>query len=137
MRGHALVQLVVIALVAPATNVDGEAPASTVAALPTAEPSVDVAGVDVAFLPGQQLVRRGEYAEAAQFYADVASQNAALAPRALLLQARATLADGDPDTAEALVQQSLADHPNSDQTANAYFALEQIRRSAGNCSGAL
>jgi peptidoglycan lytic transglycosylase len=132
MRGHALVLLVVIALVVPATRVDGDAPAATVAGLPSADP-----GVAAALQPGLQLMRRGDYAQAQQFYADAASQNGALAPCALLLQARAALADPDTDSAEALVQQVLSDHPGSDQTANAYFALEQIRRAAGNCSGAL
>src|SRR5262245_44392484 len=132
MRGHALVLLVVIALVVPATRVDGDAPASTVAALPSADP-----GVDTALQPGMQLARRGDYVQAQQFYADAASQNAALAPRALLLQAKAALADGDTDSAEVTVHQVLSDYAGSDQTANAYFALEQIRRAAGDCSGAL
>jgi peptidoglycan lytic transglycosylase len=129
MRGHALVLLVVIALMAPATRAGGAHPT---AALPPAD-----ASVDTALQPGLQLVRRGDYAQAEQFYADQASQNANLAPRALLLQARAALADGDTPTAEGLVQQVLADYPNSNQTANAYFTLEQVRRTAGDCAGAL
>src|ERR1051326_1105741 len=129
MRGHALVLLVVIALMAPATRAGDAHPT---AVLPPAD-----AAVDTALQPGLQLVRRGEYAQAEQFFADQASLNANLAPRALLLQARAALADGDTADAESMVQQLLADYPNSDQTANAYFALEQIRRTAGDCAGAL
>ena len=119
MRGHALVLLVVIALVAPASR------------------AVSDGTTDAAFAPGQQLVRRGALGQAEQFYADLAAQNANLAPRAVLLQARAALADGDTSTAEGLIQQLFADYPNSDQTASAYFALEQIRRASGDCGGAL
>ncbi|MBV9578472.1 MAG: transglycosylase SLT domain-containing protein, partial [Chloroflexi bacterium] len=72
-----------------------------------------------------------------QYYADLAKQDSSVAPRAMLLQARAALAAGDSKTAEALVQQLFNEYPNTDQTANAYFALEQIRRSAGDCTGAL
>jgi soluble lytic murein transglycosylase len=133
MRGHVLVLLVVIALIAPATRAGGGASRM---ALPPAEAAADAA-VDAALQGGQQLMRRGDYARAEQFYADVASQNPSLAPRALLLQARASLIDGDPAGAESLVQQMLADYPSSDQIANAYFALEQIRRAAGDCTGAL
>jgi soluble lytic murein transglycosylase len=133
MRGHVLVLLVVIALIAPATRAGGGA---SMQALPLAEVAAD-APADAALEGGQQLVRRGDYAQAEQFYADVANQNPSLAPRALLLQARAALSDGDPSGAESLVQQLLADYPNSDQTANAYFGLEQIRRAAGDCAGAL
>ena len=128
MRGHALVLLVVIALMAPATRAGGAHPT---AALPPTD-----ASVDAALQPGLQLVRRGEYARAEQFYADQAS-DPGVAPRALLLEARATLADGDTAGAEGLVQQLLAGYPNSNQIANAYFALEQIRRTAGDCTGAL
>ena len=49
------------------------------------------------------------------------SSDRRVAPRALLLQARAALADGDTDTAEAVLQQLLNDYPSSDQTAAAYF----------------
>jgi soluble lytic murein transglycosylase len=133
MRGHVLVLLVVIALIAPATRAGGGA---SMTALPPAEVAADAAA-DPALQGGQQLVRRGDYAQAEQFYADVASQNPSLAPRALLLEARTSLIDGDPSAAESLVQQLLADYPSSDQVANAYFALEQIRRAAGDCSGAL
>ena len=129
MRAHALVLLIVVALVAPSTRAGG---ARGTAALPPAN-----AAAEAALQPGEQLVRRGDYAQAEQFYADAASQNASIAPRALLLQARATLADGDTAAAEDLVQQLLAAYPNSDQTAPAYFALEQIRRAAGDCAGAL
>jgi soluble lytic murein transglycosylase len=138
MRGHLLVLLVVIALIAPATRAGGGASMATLpmAGLPTVEVSA-VAAVDAALQGGQQLVRRGDYAQAEQFYADVASRDPSLAPRALLLQARASLLDGDQSGAESLVQQLLADYPNSDQVANAYFALEQIRRATGDCAGAL
>src|SRR5579864_3534846 len=129
MRGHALVLLIVVALVAPATRAGGP---HTSAALPPAN-----SAIDTALQPGMQLVRRGDYTQAEQFYADVATHDTNLAPRALLLQARAALADGDTASAEAFAQQVLAEYPNSDQTAAAYFALEQIRRSAGDCAGAL
>jgi soluble lytic murein transglycosylase len=119
MRGHALVLLVVLALIAPAAPAGG------------------VSSDDALLQAGQQLVRRGDYAQAERFYADVAIQDPSVAPRAMLLQARAALADADTDTAEALVQKLLNDYPRSDQTANAYFALEQIRRTAGDCAGAL
>lgn len=129
MRGHALVLLIVVALVAPATRAGGTHPS---AALPPTG-----GAIDAALQPGLQLVRRGDYAQAEQFYADLATQNGGLAPRALLLEARASLADGDTATAESLAQQVLTDYPNSDQATAAYFALEQIRRAAGDCAGAL
>ena len=119
MRTHAVVLLLVAALVAPTTPVDGAQPA------------------DVIWEQGHQLMRRGQYAQAEQLYADTAAQLPDLAPRALLLQARAALADGDTDTAEALLQQLLAGYSSSDQVAGAYFTLEQTRRAAGNCAGAL
>jgi peptidoglycan lytic transglycosylase len=119
MRGHVLVLLTIVALVTPATPAaGGETP-------------------DALLDPGQQLVRRGDYAGAEQFYADTAAQSPNLAPRALLLEARAKLADGDTDAAEATLQELLADYPSSDQLAGAYFTLEQVRRAAGDCSGAL
>jgi soluble lytic murein transglycosylase len=125
MRGHALVLLVVVTLVVtPATRAVGGAATTDEA-------------TNTLVQPGQQLVRRGDYTRAEQFFADLAIQNASVAPRALLLEAQATLADGDTDAAESLVQQLLADYPTSDQTANTYFALEQIRRTAGDCAGAL
>jgi soluble lytic murein transglycosylase len=121
MRAHALVLLVVLALVSPAAPAAGEQSTA-----------------DAAWGQGQQLVRRGDYAAAEQFYADLADQfGPAVAPRARLLQARAAQADGDTDTAEALVQQLLNDYPTSDQVAPAYFTLEQVRRAAGDCAGAM
>jgi soluble lytic murein transglycosylase len=60
-----------------------------------------------------------------------------IAPRALLLLARAALADADTDTAEAALQQLLRDYPASDQLAGAYFSLEQVRRAAGAIAGAM
>jgi soluble lytic murein transglycosylase len=131
MRGHALALLVVLALVAPATRAVGGATPTPSAAVPAD------ASFDASLQPGQALVRRGDYSQAEQVFADVASQNPAAAPRARLLQARAMLADGDTDSAETLVQQILADYPGTDQTASAYFTLEQIRRAAGDCAGAL
>jgi uncharacterized protein HemY len=119
MRAHALVLLLLVALVTPAT------------------PAVSGEATDAVLEPGRQLARRGDYAQAEQFYADAAEQNSTLAPRALLLQARAALDDGDTDSAESSVQQLLANYPASDQLAGAYFTLEQARRAAGNCSGAL
>ena len=66
-----------------------------------------------------------------------AQMGPSVAPRALLLQARAALADGDTDTAEAVLQQLLNDYPSTDQLAPAYFTLEQVRRAAGDCGGAM
>jgi soluble lytic murein transglycosylase len=163
MRGHALVLLIAVALLAAAIPADqagvdsrGEpapsdvqpatvvAVAPVVAAATAADPAtvVDPASstdstADAVLEPGRQLLRRGDYVQAEQFYANLASQEPMLAPRALLLQARATLANGDTDGAEALIQQLLGDYPDSDQTADAYFTLEQIRRATGNCAGAL
>jgi soluble lytic murein transglycosylase len=119
MRAHAVVLLTVLALVTPARPVVGAQ---------TADPFWD---------QGHQLSRRGDYAGAEQLYASMVDQFPASAARARLLEARAAQADGDNDTAEALVQQLLADYPASDQVGAAYFTLEQVRRAAGNCSGAL
>jgi soluble lytic murein transglycosylase len=120
MQAHALVLVVVLLLVTPATPLTGARSA------------------DALWNEGYQLVRRGDYAAAQQLYASMAEQlGASVAPRALLLQARAALADEDTETAEALLQQLLSDYPSSDQTASAYFALEQVRRTAGDCAGAL
>src|SRR5947207_1906739 len=134
MRGHTLVLLVLVAMVMPATRAVGGG--SSGASVGTA-PSLGGESTDAVFDPGDQLVRRGDYTQAEQFFAELASQNRATAPRALLLQARASLADGDPAAAESILQQLLADHPSSEQIASAYFALEQVRRAAGDCNGAL
>src|SRR6266566_417177 len=121
MRAHAVVLLVVLAMVTPATPLVGAAQSA-----------------DVIWAQGQQLVRRGDYAAAQEFFAGLADQQGPLvAPRALLLQARAALADGDTDAAEAALQQLLRDYPSSDQLAGAYFGLEQVRRAAGDCGGAM
>src|SRR5712692_578929 len=121
MRAHALVLLMIVALVAPAGRVDGE---QSIA--------------DAVWDPGYQLVRRGDYIGAQQFFASMADQGqSSIAPRALLLLARAALADADTDTAEAALQQLLRDYPSSDQLAGAYFSLEQVRRAAGDCVGAM
>jgi soluble lytic murein transglycosylase len=111
----------VVALVAPVRQVDGEQSAA-----------------DAVWDPGYQLVRRGDYGAAQQFFASMVDQGqTSIAPRALLLLARAALADADPDTAEAALQQLLRDYPSSDQLAGAYFSLEQVRRAAGDCAGAM
>src|SRR5216683_4284574 len=103
MRAHALVLLVVVALVIPAGRVDGEQSAA-----------------DAVWDPGYQLVRRGDYLGAQQFFASMADQGqSTIAPRALLLLARAALADADTDTAEGLLQQLLRDYTSSDQLAGA------------------
>jgi soluble lytic murein transglycosylase len=121
MRAHALVLLVVVALVSPAGRIEGEQSA-----------------VDAIWDPGHQLVRRGEYVSAQQFFASMADRGqSSIAPRALLLEARAALADGDTETAEARLQQLLSEYPSSDQHAGAYFSLEQVRRAAGDCVGAM
>ena len=119
MRAHALVLLVVVALVTPAASVDGAQPA------------------DVIWDQGHQLFRRGQYDQAQQLYADVAAQMPDLAPRALLLEARTAFADGGTNTAETILQQLLDAYPSSDQVAGAYFTLEQVRRAASNCAGAV
>jgi len=121
MRAHALVLLLLVALVTPAGRVDGEQSAA-----------------DAIWDPGYQLVRRGDYAEAQQFFASMVDQGQpSIAPRALLLEARAALADSDTNAAEALLQQIFRDYPTSDQIAGAYFSLEQVRRAAGDCAGAM
>src|SRR5205823_4801377 len=84
-----------------------------------------------------QFMRRGDYTSARQFYSETAAESPDLAPRALVLQARAALADGDSDNAESVLQQVLSDYPTSDQLASTYFTLEQVRRAAGDCAGAL
>src|SRR5689334_6077619 len=117
MRGHALVLLVIVALVSPATRAVGRT--STASVQQVAVSNVVTAN-DAALQPGLQLIRRGDYASAEGFFDDVASQNGALAPRALLLQARAALADGDTSSAETIVQHVLDAYPDSDQVANAY-----------------
>ncbi len=121
MRAHALVLLLIAALVAPAGRVDGE---QSVA--------------DAVWDPGYQLARRGDYIGAQQFFASMVDQGqSSIAPHALLLLARAALADADTDTAEAALQQLLRDYPSSDQVAGAYFSLEQVRRAVGDCAGAM
>jgi soluble lytic murein transglycosylase len=155
MRGRAVVLLIVVALLASAIpadrTVDGSSSPTRLATLdlPSEQPVAEAAPIaedtaavadsstDPLVQPGQQLVRRGDYAQAEQFYADLATQDQGVAPRALLLEARAKLADGDTDGAEVLIQQLLNDYPDSDQTADAYFTLEQLRRAAGDCAGAL
>src|SRR5579871_2248010 len=89
MRGHALVLLTIVALVTPVT------------------PAVGGEATDAVFETGHQLVRRGDYAQAEQFYADVATNRPDLAPQALVFEAQAALADDDTDTAESLLQQVL------------------------------
>lgn len=139
MRGHALALLLVLALLAPSTPAR-ETPSIAAEPVELAQPAMQhvvEAAADTAFQPGLEYVHRGDYGQAEAFFSNLADQDPSSAPRALLMQARTRLADGDPDGAEALVQQLLDEYPNSDQTADAYFALEQIRRAAGNCSGAL
>ena len=164
MRWHALVLFIVVGLVGSAipadqvksdlaihlapTDVQGtqQVASSDQDAAPdevaSSEPPADAAAVadpsiEARLQPGRQLIHRGKYEQAEQFYADLATQDPELAPRALLLQASAALEAGDTSSAEVLIQQLLADYPDFDQTANAYFALEQIRRAAGDCAGAL
>src|SRR4030081_3216858 len=121
MRAHALVLLIVLALVAPVGRVDGEQSAA-----------------DAVWDPGNQLARRGDYVEAQQFFASIADQGQpAIAPRALLLEALAALPDTDDDPAEVLLQQVVRDYPSSEQVGGAYFSRAQLRRSTGDCAGAL
>src|SRR5579859_8157066 len=119
MRVHAVVLLLLVAFVSPVPAAVGGEP------------------TDALLEPGHQLARRGDYADAEQFFADLAAQNSAVAPTAIIREAQAALADGDTSTAEADIQQLLDQYPNSDQLAPAYFTLEQIRRAAGDCGGAL
>jgi soluble lytic murein transglycosylase len=120
MRARLLVWIVIALLVLPPT-----VPA-------TAQTSDDIWGA------GQQLTRRGEFARARQFYADLVAQVGPIgAPRALVLEARAALADGDTAAAEATLQSLLSAYPNSDQSATALLTLAQARRTAGDCAGAL
>ncbi|MGI9145744.1 MAG: transglycosylase SLT domain-containing protein [Chloroflexota bacterium] len=122
MRARAAVLfLVVLAMVTPTTP------------LASAQPAAE----EAIWAPGQQLMRRGDYKGAEQFFAGVAEHGGPLAPHAMLMLARAALADADTDTAEAVLQQLLDDYPSSDQLASAYFSLEQVRRSAGDCDGAM
>ncbi len=80
---------------------------------------------------GDQLMRRREFAAARAFYSGIAE------PRARVLEARAALADGDTDGAESVLQNFFAAYPGSDQTPAALMTLAQVRRSMGDCSGAL
>ncbi|HET6318460.1 MAG TPA: tetratricopeptide repeat protein, partial [Chloroflexota bacterium] len=99
---------------------------------------VGAQSLDKTLAPGQQLMRRGEFEAASQFYADLADQSSpSVAARAKIFAARAQLARGDTDAAEATLQSIFSTYANSDQTANAMFTLAQVRRAAGDCSGAL
>lgn len=124
MRAHVLaLLLLVIALLAPAGPVTGAQTTQT---------------ADAQFAQGRQLMRRGDYAPAGQLFTALADQlSPELAPEARLLAARAALADGDTDAAEAALQQILGGPATPDQTARAFFALAQVRRAAGDCTGAL
>lgn len=83
------------------------------------------------------LMRRGDYAAADRQYARLAEQGDADAPRARLLQARAALADGRTTDAEADLQRLFSDYPGSDQESSGLITLEQVRRSADDCRGAM
>jgi soluble lytic murein transglycosylase len=83
------------------------------------------------------LVRRGDYAAADRLYGRLADQPGSDAPRARLLQARVALADDRTADGEALLQRLFVDYPGSDQETSALFTLEQVRRAAGDCAGAL
>src|SRR6185369_1172240 len=101
-------------------------------------PLAGAQSLDELWAQGRQLSRRGDYTAAQQFYAAVVDQvGAPAAPRGLLLQARAALADADTSTAEAVLQSLLDGYPGSDQEAGALFTLAQVRRAAGDCDGAL
>src|SRR5437899_8403331 len=106
MQAHALVLVLVAALVAPAPPLHGTE---------IADPAWDQA---------QQLTRRGDYTDAEQLYASMADQlGPQAAPRALLLEARAQLEDADTSGAEATLGQLLNAYPRSDQAAGAWFTL--------------
>src|ERR1700694_4744323 len=120
MRAHAVVLFVVLAMVSPATPLAGAQSAEAI------------------WDQGQQLARRGDYAAAQAFFADVAERlGPPVAPRALLLPGPAALAGGDTDTPQTVLRQLLDDFPNTDQLASAYFTLEQVRRAAGDCDAAM
>src|SRR5215207_6004959 len=97
-QAHVCALLAVLVLLAPAAPVAEGQPA------------------DVFWNEGHALVRRGSYADAQALYASVAARFPDGAPRARLLQARAALAGTDTDTAEALIQQVLAEHPGAAET---------------------
>ena len=123
MQAHALVLLLVLGLVAPVGQVAGQQTAAT---------------ADTLFAQGRQLLRRGDNASAQAFFAQLADQlSPDLAASAQVLEARAALADGDSDGAEAILQHVLAANPGPTAAAQAYFGLEQVRRAAGDCAGAL
>src|SRR5689334_21888327 len=97
MRAHALLLSLVVLL-----------------ALPTS-PLLGAQSTDaVDWQAAQRLVRRGDYTQAQQLYASFAERlGPDQAPRALLLQARAALADADTDGAEAVLQNLLTQYPNT------------------------
>ncbi len=87
---------------------------------------------------GRQLMRRGEYADAASLYGEMADQlGEQVAPRALLLQARAALAEGDVATATAALDRLANEFPEADEATAALFTRAQALRAAGDCGGAL
>jgi len=59
------------------------------------------------------------------------------AAHARLHQARHELADGATDAAEGTLQSIFADFPDADVTPRAFFQLAHVRRTAGDCAGAV
>ena len=103
-------------------------PSSIVAAQP----------LDDVFAHGRQLMRRGDYDAARDFYSGAAPTLAAdTAPQALFLQARADQANGDFAAAEATLQSLFADYPETAITPSAMMLLAQVRRATGDCEGAV
>ena len=101
-------------------------------------PLVGAQSLDELWAHGQELSRRGDYAGAEQYYASLIDQyGAAAAPHALLLQARAELADADTRAPKPRSSRSLNDYPGSADEPAALFSLALVRKSAGDCSGAL
>ncbi len=87
---------------------------------------------------GGELTHRGEYARAADLYGSLAARlGADAAPRALLLQARAALDDGDTAMAEQAAEQVVAAYGSSDQAATALFLAGRARMQGGDFGGAL
>ncbi len=108
---------------------------------PGAPPALQVgpaSDVDALWEHGRQLARRGEYAAAATLYGEMADRlGEAVAPRALLLRARAALSAGDTEGAADALDRLLGAYDDSDRVPGALFTLARVRQAAGDCPAAL
>lgn len=89
---------------------------------------------------GNDLMRRGNYRGAMEYFgalASVGAGNLAVGPGALLSLVRAALAEGDPAAADSALDQLMADYPRSAERLDGLFLRGQVRRSVGDCRGAL